>query len=358
MRTGHRLAAAGAACLTVLATATTGCSVSGGADDNGSGATRTVVVASHDSWAMSKGVMRRFTRQTGYQVRIEPNGDAGQLTNKLVLTKGSPIADMTYGIDNTFASRAVHAGILADYTPADEPASAKAYELPQPGAARALTPVDYGDVCVNVDDAWFAEHHKAPPRGLDDLTRPAYRGLFVTPGASSSSPGLAFLLATISKYGDQWPSYWKRLVANDVKITAGWSDAWEVDYTAGGGHGDRPIVLSYASSIPDTIPNGADRPTTHALLDTCFRQVEYAGVLEGARNPAGAKAFIDFMERRTFQEALPENMYVFPVDDRASLPDTWAKFAKTADHPFTVPPDRIAKHRDDWLREWSDVTSR
>jgi thiamine transport system substrate-binding protein len=143
-----------------------------------------------------------------------------------------------------------------------------------------------------------------------------------------------------------------------VKITADWSDAWDVDYTAGGGHGDRPIVLSYASSIPDTIPKGADKPTTHALLDTCFRQVEYAGVLRGARNPAGAKAFIDFMEQRPFQEALPENMYVYPVDDRASLPDTWAKFARTADHPFTVPPERIAEHRDDWLREWSDVTSR
>jgi thiamine transport system substrate-binding protein len=358
MRKARRLAVASVIGATVLATATAGCSVSGGTDDNAAGKGKTVVVASHDSWAMSKAVMRKFTRQTGYTVKIEPNGDAGQLTNKLVLTKGSPIADMTYGIDNTFASRAVRAGILADYTPRDEPASARAYELSPPAGARAFTPVDYGDVCVNVDDAWFRKHHKAPPRTLDDLTRPSYKGLFVTPGASSSSPGLAFLLATIAKYGHQWPSYWRKLVANDVKITAGWSDAWEVDYTAGGGHGDRPIVLSYASSIPDTIPKGADKPTTHALLDTCFRQVEYAGVLRGARNPAGAKAFIDFMEQRAFQEALPENMYVYPVNDRARLPGTWAEFAKTAEHPFTVPPEQIADHRDAWLREWSDVTSR
>jgi thiamine transport system substrate-binding protein len=357
MRTSRRLAAASAAGVTVLAAVTTGCSVSGGGED-ATGMTRTVVVASHDSWAMSAAVMRQFTRQTGYTVKIEPNGDAGQLTNKLVLTKGSPIADMTYGIDNTFASRAVGAGILAGYTPDDEPPSARAFEPSWHGGARALTPVDYGDVCVNVDDAWFREHHKAPPRTLDDLTRPAYRGLFVTPGASSSSPGLAFLLATIARYGHQWPSYWRKLVANDVKITAGWSDAWEVDYTAGGGHGGRPIVLSYASSIPDTIPKGGDRPTTHALLDTCFRQVEYAGVLKGARNPAGARAFIAFMMQRPFQEALPENMYVYPVDDRAPLPATWARFARTADHPFTVPPDQIAKHREEWLREWSDVTSR
>jgi thiamine transport system substrate-binding protein len=332
-------------------------STAGGGAKGGKGPT-TVVVATHDSWAMSKPVLRAFTRQTGYTVRVEPNGDAGQLTNKLVLTKGSPIADMTYGIDNTFASRAVDEGVLADFAPPGAPASAAAYALPDATEAAALTPIDYGDVCVNVDDAWFADHHEAPPRTLADLTEPAYRGLFVTPGASSSSPGLAFLLATIAEYGDGWTSYWKRLMANGTKLTAGWSDAWGVDYTAGGGHGDRPIVLSYASSIPDTIPKGASRPTTHALLDTCFRQVEYAGVLKGARNPAGAKAFIDFMTQRSFQQALPANMYVFPVDRRAPLPASWARYAKVAPHPFTLPPAEIARRRDAWLQQWSEITSR
>ena len=205
---------------------------------------------------------------------------------------------------------------------------------------------------------WFRKHGVTPPRTLDDLTKPQYKGLFVTPGAATSSPGLAFLLATIAKYGDGWPAYWKRLMANDTRLTAGWSDAYEVDFTAGGGGGDRPIVLSYASSPPFTIPKGASRPTTSSLLDTCFRQVEYAGVLKGAKNPAGAKAFIDFMEQRSFQEALPDNMYVFPVDAGAKLPATWARFAKIAPHPFTVPPAVIAKNRDAWLREWGDLTSR
>jgi thiamine transport system substrate-binding protein len=326
--------------------------------DAGAGAavgTKTVVVASHDSWAMSKAVLHAFTAKTGYTVRVQPNGDAGELTNKLVLTKSSPIADMAYGIDNTFASRAVDAGILAGYTPPGEAASAHRFAVTGSGA-KELTPIDYGDVCVNADDAWFRKHGTKPPRTLDDLTRPAYRGLFVTPGAATSSPGLAFLLATIARYGDGWPAYWKRLMANGARLTAGWSDAWNVDYTAGGGHGDRPLVLSYASSIPDTIPKGASRPTTHALLDTCFRQVEYAGVLAGARNPAGAKAFIDFMSQRRFQEALPANMYVYPVDAAAALPATWQRFAKVAPKPFTVPPAQIAAHRDGWLRRWGDVT--
>jgi thiamine transport system substrate-binding protein len=349
-----------AAGLTLALSSATACSVGGTTDraTGPDGQSKTVVVATHDSWAMSKKVLAEFTARTGYAVKIEPNGDAGQLTNKLVLTKGSPIADMAYGIDNTFASRAVDEGVLADYAPKNAPASVSSYALEDPAEARQLTPVDYGDVCVNVDDTWFARKGVTPPKTLDDLTRPAYRGLFVTPGASSSSPGLAFLLATISKYGDAWPSYWRELMDNDTLITSGWSDAYEVDFTAGGGKGDRPIVLSYASSPPFTIPEGASKPTTSALLDTCFRQVEYAGVLKGAQNAKGAQAFIDFMEQRSFQEALPDNMYVFPVDRTAVLPAAWAKYAKAAPTPYTVAPAEIAKNRDTWLREWSDITTR
>jgi thiamine transport system substrate-binding protein len=351
--TVFRLGAALAACAMAA-----GCALGGASDGSSAGSGRTVVVATHDSWAMSRSVMRQFTERTGYRVRVQTNGDAGQLTNKLVLTKGEPIADATFGIDNTFASRAVDEGVLARYSPRDLPASAARYALDDPAEAARLTPVDYGDVCVNVDDVWFRSHHLAPPATLEDLTEERYRGLFVTPGASSSSPGLAFLLATIARYGDGWPAYWRRLLANDVKITSGWSDAYEVDFTAGGGDGDRPIVLSYASSPPFTIPKGKARPTTSALLDTCFRQVEYAGVLRGARNAEGARAFVDFMTQRAFQDALPEAMYVFPVDDHAHLPASWRRFAKVAPHPFTVPPARIASHRDTWLRQWSDVTSR
>ena len=341
-----------------LALGTMACSVGGTTQDTSGSGGKTVVVATHDSWAMSKQVLKEFTAKTGYSVKIEPNGDAGQLTNKLVLTKGAPIADMTYGIDNTFASRAVDEGVLADYTPKDLPSSASSYALADPADAKQLTPVDYGDVCVNIDDTWFRKHGATPPRTLDDLTRPAYKNLFVTPGASSSSPGLAFLLTTIAKYGNGWQDYWSRLMANGAKITSGWSDAYEVDFTAGGGKGDRPIVLSYSSSPPFTIPKGQSKPTTSALLDTCFRQVEYAGVLKGAKNPAGAQAFIDFMTQKSFQKALPDNMYVYPVDRSVPLPADWAKYAKTAPEPYTVPPAEIAKNRSTWLSQWSDVTTR
>lgn len=317
---------------------------------------KTVVIATHDSWAMPKSVLADFTKQTGYTVKIEQQGDAGELTNKLVLTKGSPIADGVYGIDNTFATRATDAGILADYRSSKEPASAKRFDLPG-NAGDQLNPVDYGDVCVNVDHSWFAKHHLAEPKTFDDLTKPAYKNLFVTEAATTSSPGLAFLAATIAAKGNGWQAYWKALLANGTKVDPGWDQAWDTDYTDGGGHGSRPIVLSYSSSPPDTIPQGKSTPTTGALLDTCFRQIEYAGVLKGASNPKGAKAFVDFLLGRQAQAALPDSMYVYPVDSSVHLPKLWAKWATVSTHPWQVSPAEITAHRSQWLREWQSLVT-
>ena len=340
-----------------------GCGSSGDSAQSGSGkdddekAGKTVVIATHGSWAMSEEVMAEFTKQTGITVKIQPHGDAGELTNKLVLTKDHPLADGVFGIDNTFASRAVDEGVLASYTPDDLPESAREFALDGDAQDR-LTPIDYGDVCINVDDTWFAKKKIAPPKTFDDLVDPAYRDLLVVPGATTSSPGLAFLAATIGTYGDEWQDYWTKLVENGVKIDSGWEDAYTVDFTAGGGKGDRPIVVSYSSSPPFTVPEGGDQPTTSALLDTCFRQVEYAGVLEGADNPKGAEEFIDFMLGKQFQAALPDNMYVYPVDTTVPLPPEWAKWAPTSPDPVEVSPADITEHRSEWLREWRDITSR
>ena len=343
----------------VAALGVTGC---GSSDDDSDGtskdaaAGKTVVIATHDSWAMSKEVMAEFTAKTGITVKIQPHGDAGELTNKLVLTKDNPVADVVYGLDNTFASRALDAGVLEDDAATDAPASAADYAL-QGDDGHALAPVDWGDVCVNVDDAWFRKDGRPEPRTLDDLTDPAYKGLFSTPSAATSSPGFAFLLTTVAAYGEKgWQDYWKRLMANGARVAGSWTDAYEGDFTASG-QGDRPIVLSYNSSPPFTIPKGGTKPTTSALLDTCFRQVEYAGVLDGAKNPDGARKVIAWLQSREVQEALPDNMYVFPVDAAAALPPAWARFAKPATKPYSVDPATVTEHRDDWIGEWTDVTS-
>ena len=335
----------------------TSCSLVGGDDDTGddTGANDRVVLVTHESFVMSDELIAQFEDESGYDLQIKASGDAGALTNKLVLTKDSPTGDVVFGIDNTFGSRAIDEAVLVPYEAA-LPEGAESYAL-DGDDEQQLTPVDTGNVCVNVDDTWFAAEGLEPPTTLEDLTKPAYADLFVTPGATTSSPGLAFLLATISEYGDAWPDYWTRLLGNGAKLTEGWTDAYQVDFTQGGGGGDRPIVLSYDSSPAFTV-DGEGGTTTSALLETCFRQVEYAGVLAGADNPEGAQALVDFMVGPDFQAALPEAMYVFPVDSAAPLPEDWATFAVQPESPYSLDPADIAANRDAWLTEWSDVISR
>ena len=299
----------------------------------------------HESFVMSKELQKQFEDESGYDLVVKASGDAGALTNKLVLTKDDPTGDAVFGIDNTFASRALDEGVLQK-TDAERAPEAREYDLEGDGADY-LVPVDTGSVCVNVDATWFADKGIPEPQSLDDLVKPEYRDLFVTPGATTSSPGLAFLLTTIAAYGeDGWQDYWTRLLDNGAKLTEGWSDAYQVDFTQGGGGGDRPIVLSYDSSPAFTL-DGSGASTTKALLDTCFQQVEYAGVLAGADNPEGATALIDFLETTEVQESLPDSMYVFPVDANAKLPSDWAEFAVRPVQPFTVDParDRRAPRR-------------
>lgn len=329
-----------------------------GESDNGKSARTSskVVLVTHESFVLPDELVAQFEEETGLGLVVRASSDAGTLTNKLVLTKGSPTGDVAFGVDNTFASRALDEGVFAEYA-ATLPEGADRFALEGDGATR-LTPVDQGNVCVNIDKVWFADRDVAPPTSLDDLTQPEYENLFVTPGATTSSPGLAFLLATIAEYGDDWPDYWSRLVDNGARITAGWSDAYQVDFTQGGGAGDRPIVVSYDSSPAFTVNDAGTRSTTRALLATCFQQVEYAGVLEGAANPEGAGELIDFLVGDDVQAALPESMYVFPVSSAVELPESWARHATQPATSYEVDMDELADNRDDWLREWSDVTSR
>ena len=344
----------------------TSCSLVGSEDDSAadtptttgtSGAAEpggTVVLVTHDSFNLPKKLIKAFEADTGYDLELRSNGDAGSLTSQLVLNADNPLGDVAFGVDNTFGSRALDAGVFEPYRP-ELPAGVEEFLLPGDEEG-ALTPVDNGDVCVNVDLDWFDAEGLEPPQTLDDLTDPAYEDLFVTSGATTSSPGFAFLLATIAEHGEDWPSYWEDLLDNGAKVVKGWEDAYFVDFTAGGG-GERPIVPSYDSS-PAFTTDGKGGTSTGALLDTCFEQVEYVGVLAGAENPAGAQAVVDWLLGEDVQAALPDSMYVFPVREDVDLPADWAQFAPRPDQPLVVDPADIAAERDTWLREWQEIVSR
>ena len=353
---------------TALGLALSACSTMGGSSSSGTDTTSeepaaassspgtgsgTVVLATHESFHLPKKLVRSFEQETGYTLEVRGAGDAGTLATKLSLTADNPIGDAAFGIDNTFASRPIDAGAFAAHEVA-LPGGAEEYALPDGGDL--LVPVDNAHVCVNVDLAWFDRQGITPPKTLADLAEPEYEGLFVTPGASTSSPGMAFFLATVAQYGDEWPAYWSDLLANGAKVVDGWEDAYYGDFTAGSEKGTRPVVVSYDSSPAFTVQGGES--TTAALLDTCFRQVEYAGVLEGAENPEGARALLAWLLTDEVQSELPESMYVFPVSDTAAIPEDWAAFATQPDVPYDLPPAEITANREQWLTEWTDVVTR
>ena len=326
-----------------------GCAPASGGD----GGDVTLVLVTHDSFALSEGTLEAFTDETGIAVEVQSAGDAGELVNKLVLTADSPLGDVVFGIDNTFASRAVSNDVLEKYVSGDLTAAESPFLLPEGSGGEYLTPIDSGDVCVNVDHDWFASAGIPEPETLDDLTDPAYEGLLVVEAANSSSPGLAFLLATIAAYGDGWPDYWSALVDNQVKVAASWTDAYYSDFSGPSSEGDRPLVVSYASSPPVEVPPGS----TGVLLDTCFRQTEYAGVINGTKYPEAAGKLVDFLFSTTVQNDIPESMYVFPVNAAATLPEGWAEIAKIAEDPYVISPAEIDANRETWLSEWAAIAT-
>ncbi|CUR60530.1 ABC transporter, periplasmic binding protein, thiB subfamily [metagenome] len=350
-----------AALVLLTTTSLAACSAIGEGDDAAAPATdgtiTDVVLVAHDSFSLPKKLIKQWEADTGYHLVVRASGDAGELTTKLVLTKNSPTGDLAFGVDNSFAGRALDEDVFAPYD-VELPAGASAFEL-EADTGHTLAPIDTGAVCVNVDTTWFADHDLASPTTLDDLTDPTYRDLFVTSGAPTSSPGFAFLLATIAAKGDGWQDYWTDLMANGAKLTKGWEDAYYVDFTAGGGDSaSRPIVLSYDSSPAYTVDKKTGTTSTAALLDTCSRQVEYAGVLDGAENVPGAESLLEFLLGPEVQAALPTSMYVYPVRDDAQLPAEWSKFAQEPTTTLDVPAEEIEANRDTWLTEWSDITSR
>ncbi|MFI8307933.1 thiamine ABC transporter substrate binding subunit [Streptomyces sp. NPDC085927] len=335
-----------------------GSSDGGGRSDGGS---KTVTLVSHNSWAASKDVVAAFEKESGYKLRVLEDGDAGQAVNKAILTKDNPQGDVFFGVDNTLLSRALDNGLFQPYEAKDSD-----FVLPglrATGAGHRVTPVDTGDVCVNYDKEWFSERDLAPPRTFDDLIKPEYKNLLVTENASTSSPGLGFLLGTAAKYGDEgWTDYWKKLKANGVKVVDGWEQAYNEEFSGSAGgkqaKGDRPLVVSYASSPPAEVIYADPRPKTAptGVADgTCFRQVEYAGLLSNAKNPEGGKALLDFLLTKEFQDDMPLNMFVHPVREGAQVPEDFAKYGPQAKNPETMDPAKIADHRDQWVKSWTSL---
>lgn len=317
----------------------------------------TLTVMTHDSFSVSEEVVNAFESANNVKLEFLPSGDAGSMLNKAILSKDAPLADVLFGVDNTFLSRALDADIFETHASPeldDIPADFKLDPM-----NRAL-PVDYGDVCINYDKAYFSENDIPVPGSLEDLTKPEYKNLLVVENPATSSTGLAFLLATVSHYGDSFPEYWQALKDNGVVVVDGWETAYYTNFSASSGRGPQPMVVSYGTS-PAAEVLYADRPVddapTASILgpDACFRQIEFVGILKGTRNRALAEKFVDFMLGKQFQEDVPLQMFVYPVNPNAVLPDVFTEYAQSPRQPAALAPEVIAANRDEWIRLWTEV---
>ncbi len=319
--------------------------------------TQTLTIMTHDSFAVSEDVVQTFEEANNAKIVFLQSGDAGAVLNKAVLTKDAPLADVLFGVDNTFLSRALEADIFEPYE------SSLLNEIPSEfklDDSNRVLPVDFGDVCINYDKQYFSDKDLAVPQSLEDLTKPEYAGLLVVENPATSSTGLAFLLATVSHYGDSFTEYWQALKDNDVVIVDGWETAYYTNFSGSSGRGPQPMVVSYGTSPAAEVIFAEkpldDAPTASILgPDTCFRQIEFVGILKGTQNRALAEKFVDYMLGKQFQEDVPMQMFVYPVDPTAALPDEFVKYAQAPEQTAVLSPEEIAVNRDQWIEAWTDI---
>ena len=319
-----------------------------------------VTLMTHDSFAVSQTLLDSFQKQYGAEIKIIKSGDVGAALNQAILSRKNPLADVFFGVDNTFMSRALSSGIFEPY---ESPFLRYIPDSLKLDPSNRLLPVDYGDVCLNYDKAWFSRKGIAPPRGLADLITPVYKGLTVVQNPATSSPGLAFLITTVGKYGEPgYIDFWKKLRANDVYVTAGWSEAYYGKFVRAKG-GTRPIVVSYASSPAAEVyyseRNLTDTPTAGVLGEgSAFRQIEFVGILKNTAKKELAQKLIDFMLSPAFQKDIPLHMWVFPANPETPLPDVFLEYAQKAEAPIMLLPEAIEIGREKWIETWTDVVLR
>lgn len=309
-------------------------------------------VLTHSSFSVPKPLLAQFEKDAGVKLRITKAGDAGEMLNKLILTRANPIADVVYGIDNALAPKALAAGVLEAY---NGPAAQAASQAP---LAAPLVAVDYGYVTLNADKAWFVKSGMALPKTLDDLAQPAFAKLLVVQNPATSSPGHAFLLATLGALGEEKAfDWWARMRAGGMKVAKGWTEAYYTDFSRNGGK--YPLVVSYATSPAAELFYAKDKPAEPPTLSlslpgAVFRQVEGVALVKGGAQRVAAGKFIEFLRSPAVQQQMQTEMWMYPAASGSER----AEVMKWAPEPaaFDAPSEQdIAAKDAQWVARWTRV---
>lgn len=346
-------------CLLLTALSLTGC-----VDEDPA---KTLTILTYDAFSVDREVIDNFTAATGVKVRFLMAEDAGGALNVALLNQDNPVADLLLGIDNTFLQIALDHHLLASY---ESPHLARLTPGLLPDDARGyVTPYDHGYVALNYNVAWFEEHNYTVPTTLEELTDARFQGVVAVQNPYTSSPGRAFLFATADYFrNDDDPGYdlddwWSDMAANDLIITASWTEAYLKRYEGGYGQwepdfiGGAQLVVSYTTS-PGIEAYYENTGTRALVIDRAtFHQIEYVGVLDKADNVDAAREFIDFMLQEEFQAQLPYNQVMFPVvkDFDANLPQVYRDNAPIPEQPAELTNQELATRSEEWLQAWLEA---
>ena len=130
-----------------------------------------------------------------------------------------------------------------------------------------------------------------------------------------------------------------------------------------GSEGDRPIVVSYATSPPAEVifrsprpAAGTDRGRDGQLLPADRARRDPA---RRARTSKGARELVDFMLSTRFQEDVPLSMFVFPVDPNAAAPARVPRASRPSPRSRSRSRhEQIEANRDRWIKEWTATVLR
>lgn len=333
-------------------------------DDDG-----TLKILTYDIAAFSDDMLTNFTEQTGFAVELVYTDDAGGILEIMLQTQGSPQVDLAVGLDNTYLQTALDFCLLTvnnvDTSNVD-PNVMALYDGPK------AVPFDQGHVCLNYDESVVDGENLTEPQTLWNLTESQWTDKTVFPSPLTSSPGRAFMVATIDYFeNDLDPNttafdWWKAMADNGATFTSGWTEAYEIHYSGGygawvDGHlGDAAMTVSYCHSPGVEAYYGGNWTSSTSLVlpRATFHQVEYGGLVNGGGNQEAANAFLTFLLSEDINRNMPENNLMQSVLNNATWPEEEG-YRYHTDLPTlnaNITTERIGQEMDDWLMAWTNAT--
>jgi len=310
---------------------------------------KTLTVYTYESfvseWGPGPKVAEAFEKACACKVNYVGVADGVELLTRLKLEGEATKADIVLGLDTNLISEAKATGLFAPHG-----LDVSAIKVPGDFSDDVFIPYDYGHFAVIYDTQTI----KTPPASLKELVEGDPSQKIVIEDPRTSTPGLGVLLWVKSVYGDEAGAAWAKLKDRILTVTPGWSEAYGL-FTKG----EAPMVLSYTTSPAyHMVAENTDRYQAAAFSEGHYIQIEVAGMIKTAKDPALARQFMAFVIGSQFQTIIPTTNWMMPVGAQDTpLPEAFGKLVQPA-KTFLMPSEEVASNRKAWIDEWLAAMSR